>query len=192
MTAFKHRKHGARIIEPAPHPRGEPLEEGEYYMADSPNREDMLLAWPKETHKVVYWLETSSPGPRICYEACQRVSVAERLLDTKPFSALSPEHLIEQLLKTLEAVRKQATPKPESFQGMPYVGMEVFVVAPNGKVVPVKVTEIGEINGEMSVVFGFHYKPNGQWFWTKEAAEAYARGDSASTKAKNVFLGDKS
>lgn len=188
MTQFKHRKHGTRIIEPAPHPRGQPLVPGEYYMADSRNSGDTLLAWPGETHKVVYWLETSSPGPRICYEACENVHAATRLLQTKLFATLTPEDVVTQLEKVLVAARKLTPPPPKAFQGMPYLGMNVFVVAPNGTVVPVEVTEIGEIHGEMSVAFNSHYKPNGEWFWTREAAEEYARSSGAVTSAKNVFL----
>lgn len=187
-SVFKHRKLNKMVVEAAPHPRGGPIEDGEYYMVDPPRNGVSLLAWPGETHRVVYWLDGSGADARILYQACERIVQAERLL-SKPFAGFTPEDVLRQLEETIVTVRKKTLPRPQAFQGMPYVGMEVWVVSPNRTVVPVKVTEIAEMDGVMSVIFGLHYKPNGQWFWTKEAAEAFLTEHPAETVAKNVFLG---
>ncbi len=191
---LKHVSINGRITRAAPHPQGAQLNPREYYMVDRGGNDLGLLAYPGATHVIVYWLDTSSMTPRICYEVCETVRAAERALSehSKEFSDLRPEGIVTQLEKTLEAARKLAAPKPESFQGMPYLGQTVWVIAPNGKAVPVRVTEIAEMSGEMCVIFGFHYKPNGQWFWTQEAAETYAADPAAQTGPKNVFLGEKS
>jgi hypothetical protein len=190
----KHVSLDAKIIKAAPHPRGAPLDPKEYYMADPPGHIVGLLAWPGETHRVVYWLDTTGLEPTIQSEACETMSAADRKLQEHRhhFPAFTPGEVIAQMEKTLEKIRKLTPPKPELFQGMPYIGDLVWVIAPDKSIVQVKVTEIGEMSGSMSIIFGFYYKPNGEWFWTKEAAEVYAASIETSVRAKNVFLGDKS
>lgn len=190
---LKHVSISARIVSPAPHPQGAPLDPREYYMADA-RGEQLLLAHPGVTHLVVYWLDTSGSELSILYEACETVSKATSVINRhlNAFVGFSPQDVIEQMEKALEQIKKLTLPAPETFQGMPYLGQTVWVIAPNGKVVPVRVTEIAEMSGEMCVIFGFHYKPNGQWFWTQEAAETYAADPAAQTGPKNVFLGEMS
>ncbi len=191
---LQHVTHDGLVIKAAPHPMGGELNQKEYYMTDARGDGFTPLAMPGETHRVVYWLDGSGMKPRILYHAYESVAAAARALSdyTKLFSAFHPEDVIKQLRETLAAVEKLSVPKPSEFQGMPYLGQMVWVINPSGTPVEVKVTEVTDMNGVMSVIFGSHHKPNGEWFWNKEAAEAYANSAEANTRAKNVFLGDKS
>ncbi len=113
---LKHVSINGRITRAAPHPQGAQLNPREYYMADRGGNDLGLLAYPGATHVIVYWLDTSSMTPRICYEVCETVRAAERALSehSKEFSDLRPEGIVTQLEKTLEAARKLAAPKPRN------------------------------------------------------------------------------
>lgn len=189
---LQHREDNGTIVKAAPHPCGGPLLEKEYYMAD-PSRDGLrLLATAGETHRVVYWLDMGGGTPRIQYHACETMVEAERLLYEHMFVDFSAEGVIKRMEEVVQKLRDVKVPDAKSFQGMPYAGQQVWVISPQGEPVQVKVTEIGEMNGSMCVIFGFHYKPNGQWFWTEDAARAYLESPDATVRAKNVFLGDKS
>ncbi len=195
MNGKQHLNINGKVVRAAPHPKGGPIDPAEYYMVDQQNYDGIgLLAQSGETHRVVYWLDTGGFEPRICYEAFENLNAVARVLSDhrKQFAAFSAEDVISQIEKTLEKVRELGLPSPDRFQGMPYLGDLVWVVAPDRSLVQVKVTEIAEMEGQMSIIFGFHYKPNGEWFWTKEDAEEYVTSSYVSTRAKNVFLGEKS
>lgn len=187
---LKHVKdHEHRVIRPAPHPKGGEINPKEYYMVDSPNGQ--WISQPGRTHLVLYWLDKSGFEPVIRSSACETMAAAERMLaqHCSEFVSFSPEEVIKSLEKTIEKVRGQVLPGPDQFQGMPYCGETVWVIHPTKGVVSVTVTEVADIDGKLSVVFGLHYKPNGEWFWSEAEAEAYYAQPDAKLRAKNVFLG---
>ncbi len=184
MTDAKHRTDtDGRVIEAALHPEGSDINPNEYYMVDPPSGSDTLfLAHRGQTH-VVYYTASFEGDTRIDCHALESWQQVDRFLTDSFRSgsmvASSPKQLIADLRKKADKLEqwleKNPQPAKTEFQGMPYAGMKVWVEHPGkpGIIVHIKVVGAYVSGKEVCVATeGWKYFRPGQWFWTKEAAEA--------------------
>lgn len=182
--SLQHRKNAeSRVVEAAPHPKERGVNPNEYYMVDPPSGSDCLfLPQRGDTHAVFYTASFGSEARVDCHALENWQAVCRFVTETinaGVMLASKPEQLVAELRakadKLEQWLEKNPQPAASEFQGMPYAGMKIWVEHPGepGTLVEVKVVDTYVSVGEVCVATeGFKYFRPGNWFWTREEAEA--------------------